>query len=342
MEGSRKSLTELMERLGVGQVHGTDRLSPATATREMGVDVASVAPLARVPVRQLEDRWSALSEQTDEIETGLSTIENDVDSILSTHNAVTSDRDRLNHRVQDLEQTLTALRSSQDEILRRITSNMRENVVGIERVIAMTGLEPSELLDKQRRADAEASELVPEAQGGPFVELASLSLPPNDPLEPRVVALDNQLTRHHNMTRILRLLPLEAPVEHYRLTSGYGTRRDPIRKRLARHNGIDLANEIGTPILTPSPGRVVYAGWRGNFGRMVEIDHGLGIRTRYGHMKKILVERGQQLDYGEKIGLMGSSGRSTGSHLHYEIRVDGVPLDPLNFLKAGKYALRGQ
>ena len=85
----------------------------------------------------------------------------------------------------------------------------------------------------------------------------------------------------------------------------------------------------------------MFQGWRGGLGRVIEIDHGMGIRTRYGHLKKMLVKRGQSVAFRDKIGLVGSSGRSTGPHVHYEILVDGKPVDPLNFIKAGKYAFKG-
>jgi murein DD-endopeptidase MepM/ murein hydrolase activator NlpD len=90
-----------------------------------------------------------------------------------------------------------------------------------------------------------------------------------------------------------------------------------------------------------SPGVVTYVGWKGPSGRMVEIDHGLGLRTRYGHLHKILVKRGQKVDFRKKIGLMGTSGRSTGSHVHYEVLFDRKPVDPMKFMKAGKYVFKG-
>jgi len=94
-------------------------------------------------------------------------------------------------------------------------------------------------------------------------------------------------------------------------------------------------------VLATAPGRVVFAGWSGGYGRMVEIDHGLGIHTRYAHLMQIDVEVGDTVDYRQDIGLLGSSGRSTGPHCHYEVRVDGRPYDPMNFLKAGKYMFKG-
>jgi len=140
---------------------------------------------------------------------------------------------------------------------------------------------------------------------------------------------------------VLRTLPLAAPVDRYQLNSTFGIRRDPFNGRLAMHEGIDLANARLSPVLATSPGIVVFAGWKGSYGRMVEIDHGLGVHTRYGHLARIDVKVGQAVDYRDQIGLLGSSGRSSGAHVHYEVRIDGRPLDPMNFLKAGRYVFKG-
>ena len=135
--------------------------------------------------------------------------------------------------------------------------------------------------------------------------------------------------------------PCEAGRNHS-VFSVFGRRIDPMRRRWSQHNGLDIANGFGTPILSPAPGRVVFAGRNGGFGRMVEIDHGLGIRTRYAHLQKILVKRGQVVEFRDKIAEMGSSGRSTGPHLHYEVRVNGRPVNPMKFLKAGKYVFKSK
>ncbi len=136
-------------------------------------------------------------------------------------------------------------------------------------------------------------------------------------------------------------LPLVAPTRHYYVASRYGKRRDPINRRWAMHYGLDLAGVHRSPILATAPGIVVKAGWSGHYGRTVEIDHGLGIRTRYGHLRRITVKRGQKVGFRQKIGEMGNSGRSTGTHVHYEILVNGRPRNPEKFMEAGKHVLEG-
>ena len=107
------------------------------------------------------------------------------------------------------------------------------------------------------------------------------------------------------------------------------------------HYGIDLAGVYHSPVRATAPGVVVRVGWNGSYGRVVEIDHGLGLRTRYGHLHRILVKRGQKVGFRRKIGQMGNSGRSTGAHVHYEILVNGKPLDPAKFMEAGEHVLKG-
>ena len=132
-------------------------------------------------------------------------------------------------------------------------------------------------------------------------------------------------------------IPSMQPVEHVQLTSTFGVRADPFRGTAAMHAGVDIPGSIGTPIYATADGVISRAGVAGGYGNMVEINHGRGIATRYGHMSKILVAENTRVHRGQIIGLMGSTGRSTGSHLHYEVRVDGKAVNPIPFLQSGEY-----
>ncbi len=114
-----------------------------------------------------------------------------------------------------------------------------------------------------------------------------------------------------------------------------GNRRDPFLGRLALHSGIDFRFAPGEKVRATAPGKVIAAGWTGGYGNMVEVDHGNGISTRYGHMSEIRVKVGDKVDRTDVIGLAGSTGRSTGTHLHYEVRQDGRAVDPIYFMNAG-------
>lgn len=152
-------------------------------------------------------------------------------------------------------------------------------------------------------------------------------------LDPKYQKLADDLELWHGLSKLDKLLPLGAPVEKVRVTSNYGTRTDPFTGEQKRHRGIDFAGKIGTPLMAVAPGRVISAGERVGYGTTVEIDHGLGFTTLYAHLSQINVSRGDWVRAGTVIGLAGSSGRSTGPHLHYEIRYKGVPFDPTTFVK---------
>ncbi len=136
------------------------------------------------------------------------------------------------------------------------------------------------------------------------------------------------------LTEALKRVPLGKPVWTYWLSSSFGKRTDPFNARSAIHKGVDLASNKGNKIKTMADGKVTRAEVAGGYGKLVEIDHGNGFKTKYGHMNKIYVKRGDTVTRGQAIGEVGSTGRSTGAHLHYEVLYDGVPMNPMVFIKA--------
>lgn len=138
-------------------------------------------------------------------------------------------------------------------------------------------------------------------------------------------------------------VPSDKPVKTAEFMSAYGNRTDPFERRMRMHEGIDLAAPLGTPIYATAEGIVVKAGWnRGGYGNLVEVDHGRGIITRYAHLSTVLVRPGQRVTRSQQVGRMGSTGRSTGSHLHYEVRIDGRAVNPIPFMKTTDYVLAMQ
>ena len=137
-------------------------------------------------------------------------------------------------------------------------------------------------------------------------------------------------------------IPSMQPVQDIRFTSSYGVRSDPFRGTAAMHAGVDIPGAIGTPIYATADGVILRAGRWGSYGNVVVINHGRGIETRYGHLSKVLVPENTRVRRGQIIGLMGSTGRSTGSHLHYEVRVDGKAVNPIPFLQSGDYLVQIQ
>jgi murein DD-endopeptidase MepM/ murein hydrolase activator NlpD len=145
---------------------------------------------------------------------------------------------------------------------------------------------------------------------------------------PRLRELERVVSRKG---KILSALPLRWPIRG-RVNSAFGSRRSPWSGAPEHHYGIDIGSPSGTPIKAPAPGTVIAASTRGSFGRHVMLDHGNGVRSRYGHLNGIDVKRGERVEQGQVIGVVGSTGRSTGPHLHYEVIVDGKRVDPRGFL----------
>jgi len=171
-------------------------------------------------------------------------------------------------------------------------------------------------------------------RGGPFVPI---KLPgEGNNFERSVARIKIARTQAEHLTRTLLRVPLRKPVYgEIDLSSTFGVRTDPFLHIAAMHTGLDFRGDTGDPVHATAAGTVVSAGWSGGYGRMVEIDHGNGLSTRYGHLSQIDVKVGDDVRIGQVVGRMGSTGRSTGPHLHYETRIDGDPVDPQKFLHAG-------
>ena len=146
----------------------------------------------------------------------------------------------------------------------------------------------------------------------------------------------DKAARFELLREIFLSVPLASPIEKYYITSSYGYRKDPYTKRRAFHKGIDLGAAWGSDILATASGEISFVGNYGSYGKSVFIDHGNGIQTRYAHLSKIFVKKGETVDLGNIIGKIGNTGRSTGKHLHYEIKVYDKARNPYPFLKIGK------
>jgi murein DD-endopeptidase MepM/ murein hydrolase activator NlpD len=174
--------------------------------------------------------------------------------------------------------------------------------------------------------------------GGPFEAVEPLKA-----ADPKFKQLFTSWKKLDQIERGTIAIPSIQPVKDSALTSGFGVRSDPFRGRAAMHAGIDLAGPVGTPIYATADGFVGRSEYHsGGYGNLVEINHGRGIQTRYGHLTRSVVKAGQQVKRGALIGYMGSTGRSTGSHLHYEVRIDGKAVNPVPFMQSNDYLLAVQ
>jgi murein DD-endopeptidase MepM/ murein hydrolase activator NlpD len=174
----------------------------------------------------------------------------------------------------------------------------------------------------------------PRAVGGPFVP--AKMTPENVAFERQLLRIGTARGHVERLTRALATVPVRKPVPgEIDTTSGFGMRVDPFLHVPAMHTGLDFRGDVGEAIRATAAGTVTHTGWSGGYGKMVEIDHGNGLSTRYGHLSSIDVEVGQRVRSGQIVGRIGSTGRSTGPHLHYETRIDGEAVDPQRFLRAG-------
>jgi murein DD-endopeptidase MepM/ murein hydrolase activator NlpD len=168
-------------------------------------------------------------------------------------------------------------------------------------------------------------------EGGPFEPV-----PPGRRFEAGLVELAAALDTLQAVREASAALPLAAPVSSTSISSSFGVRADPFVGKAAMHTGIDFIEQVGAAVKATAPGKVVFAGEKAGYGQMVEIDHGDGLSTRYAHMSSIAVGIGEAVAAGALVGRVGSTGRSTGPHLHYEVRRAGEAVDPSRFLKAGR------
>jgi murein DD-endopeptidase MepM/ murein hydrolase activator NlpD len=172
-----------------------------------------------------------------------------------------------------------------------------------------------------------------QGSGGPFLPWMR---PPEDPFARQLYRIRLSLRAVDTLQREITTVPVGRPtVGATDVTSPFGVRLDPFVRQLALHTGVDFRGEPGDPVRAAASGKVVQAERNGGYGLMVEVDHGNGIATRYAHLSAISVSEGAMIDVGTVVGRIGTSGRSTGPHLHYEVRVNGEAVDPQRFLRAG-------
>ncbi|MBB6426687.1 M23 family metallopeptidase [Sphingopyxis sp. JAI128] len=217
---------------------------------------------------------------------------------------------------------LARLEARQEAFSARLLAAVRGRVTKAETAVAALGLNPDALV---RSAAA--------GRGGPFIPYRG-RMGKAKALGPSFAALDGALFRMEVLERTLVAVPSGNPANVLMMSSGFGYRRDPFTGAGAMHAGLDFRGPIGTPILAAAPGRVSFVGVKSGYGNVVEVDHGQGILTRYAHLSGFTTKVGTQVTAGQQIAKMGSTGRSTGSHLHFEVRLNGEAVNPRRFLEA--------
>lgn len=282
-------------------------------------------------IQSLEKDLAMANLNTDKFKSDLASIETKLDGLKAERDRMVARRDSAQRDAQaarqaDAAATRVALvnpaKPAADADETAAPLQLKKGSGGkIEALIASTSLDMHKLLSDVGDGPAHA-------EGGPFVPLGDAT---------RIGA---DARRHKMLEKLAETLPLRAPLDHYRVESPFGARHDPFNHRRGFHTGVDLSAPYRTHVFSTAPGIVIFAGAEGGWGRLVEIDNGHGIVTRYAHMHRIFVVKGQKVPAHFAIGELGSTGRSTGPHVHYEVVVDGTAVDPTKFLGAGDNVIR--
>jgi murein DD-endopeptidase MepM/ murein hydrolase activator NlpD len=220
---------------------------------------------------------------------------------------------------------LARLEARQLAFVESLTRYADRRAARAEAAMRQLGLDPRGILASTGRG-----------QGGP---LETLSTSRDGSLDPRFERLGLSLARMDALERGLEGIPQVMPVNRLMMSSGFGVRRDPFTGSTAMHNGLDFRGPTGAPIHAAADGKITFVGRRSGYGNVIEISHGNGLTTRYAHMSKFRAKRGQKVEAGDVIGALGSTGRSTGPHLHFEVRINNRAVNPRPFLEAAPHVL---
>nr|WP_255564204.1 M23 family metallopeptidase [Mameliella sp. CS4] len=227
-------------------------------------------------------------------------------------------------RAAEMQAEIEILEDKNDRIFRQLEEAMTVSVMPLDKMFEKAGMDPDRILNEVRKGYS--------GQGGPLTPLSfSTKGDATSPETLRANRILNQMDRLNLYRIAAQKAPFASPLkDSFRFTSGFGYRWGRL------HAGTDFAAPHGTPIYATADGVVIHAGWQSGYGRLVKIQHEFGIETRYAHQSKIRVKVGQRVSRGDRIGDMGNTGRSTGTHLHYEVRVGGKPVNPMIYIKAAK------
>ncbi len=281
------------------------------------------AQLVEDKIKQITDEKDWLSSETLSERASLS-------EALLQRDIIASERDALKKQIDELEETIKDIKKAEMEVLERIDSvadkemsKIKSAINSINQTLKSKGLYFNALANSKRKNNS----------GGPYVPDRQ-NLVKDKKLDDKISAIFKNYDDLDYYKEVVQYIPIGKPVWSYWVTSQFGSRSDPFNGKRARHKGMDLASRTGNKIKVKAKGKVTRAEFAGGYGNLVVVDHGNGFQTKYAHMHKIYVKKGQYVEYDDTLGEVGSTGRSTGPHLHYEVLYMGKNVDPMPFLKA--------
>ena len=321
----------------IGQLGRMQSLLLASETRirelESGFEIAAERTRdARIRLEEVEQRLASAESG----EAAAPAAGGTADVLVAALDVTTRERDELRAFAEGAETRESQLlaemeqqRLASERIFEQLESAVEVSMAPLEKMFEQAGVSPDALLRTVRSGW--------NGQGGPLTPIMS-TRGRSDPMTERANVILGSMAEIDAYREAAARLPVADPVPSraYRQTSGFGPRRDPFGAGSRMHKGLDFAGAKGTPIHASASGRVVRASRFSGYGKTVDIDHGGGFLTRYAHLNSIDVTVGQQVSRGERIGGMGTTGRSTGVHLHYEVHRNGRQVDPMTFIKAGR------
>lgn len=318
----------------------SELLNSETQRRELETGIGVIQTTLRTTMKERESARTELAALQDSVSSGEaqsapSGTGAQMDFVADALARTAAERDKVVADAQDallaadeMAAEIALMKEQNDQIFRQLEEAMTVSVAPLDKMFRAAGMPTERIIDQVRRGYS--------GQGGPLTPI-SFSTRSEAPSPDATRA--NRLLQQMDRLNLYRIAAQKAPfaqpvLKGYRFTSGFGYRRDPKTGGRRMHNGVDFAGPTGTPIHSTADGVVTFAGWQSGYGRLVKIQHEFGIETRYAHLSRINVKVGQRVSRGDRIGGMGASGRVTGVHLHYEVRVGGRAVNPMIYIKA--------
>jgi len=321
----------------------SELLSSETRRRELETGIEVIQTTLRDTMKDREiarGALAALEQQTDSDLAQLASVSvapismnfmaDALSNTAAERDEIRADAESAVNQRAELEYEIKLMQEHNDQIFRQLEEAMVISVKPLDKMFRSAGMPADQIIEQVRRGYS--------GQGGPLTPL-SFSTRGEEPTADEVRA--NQLLNQLDQLNLYRIAAQRAPFANpvksaFRFTSGFGYRRDPKTGGRRMHNGVDFAGAYGTPIYATADGVVIHAGWLSGYGRLVKVQHDFGIQTFYAHTSRIRVKKGQRVSRGDRIADMGNSGRVTGTHLHYEVRVNKKPVNPMIYIKAAK------
>ena len=272
-------------------------------------------------IKQLssENEWASSEKLNERVTLSEAILQRDIAS---------SERDELKRQMNELEDIIEDLKQAEMEVLEKVSKISSREINKIKSAFNEINVP---LRQQGLYFNPQANRK--NGKGGLFEPEDAPKLQDKN-ITKKIISIYKDVDDLEYYKEIVQYIPLGKPVWSYWVTSPFGGRADPFNKKRARHKGIDLASRTGNKIKTMAKGKVTRAEYAGGYGNLVEVDHGNGFKTKYAHMHKIYVKKGEHVDVNDVLGEVGNTGRSTGPHLHYEVLYRGVPVNPMPFMKA--------